>query len=62
MDKIAKAVPMSPARKMLMETLAGHMALLRETHPKKAAMPVTKKARQCVTLSLRQAERMRLAA
>jgi hypothetical protein len=53
---------MSPARKMLMETLAGHMALLRETHPKKAAMPVTKKARQCVTLSLRQAERMRLAA
>jgi len=44
----------SSQRRLLMETLAGHIALLQASHPKKAASVVTKRAKQCVMLSLRQ--------
>ena len=48
-------------RRLLMETLAGHIALLTATHPKKAKSVITKRARQCVMLSLRQSNSRRAA-
>lgn len=48
----------TPARRMLMETLAGHIALLQQNHPKKARTAVAKEAKKCITLHLRQARRM----
>jgi hypothetical protein len=44
---------MTNARKMLMETLAGHLALLQTNYPRKAASPVAKRVKQCVNYSLR---------
>ena len=49
---------MTPARRMLMETLAGHIALLQQSHPKKARTAVAKKAKQCISLHLRQSRRL----
>jgi hypothetical protein len=51
----------SSSRRLLMETLAGHMALLQESYPRKAASAVTKRARQCVMLTLKKAPRSRAA-
>jgi hypothetical protein len=53
MHRAARHIQITPERKMLMETLAGHMALLRESHPKKASSVVAKRARQCVMMCLR---------
>jgi len=55
MDQIGKTLQISTPRRLLMETLAGHIALLQASHPRKAASPVTKRARQCVIMSLKQA-------
>jgi hypothetical protein len=44
---------MTEARKMLMESLAGHLALLQSSHPRKANTLVAKRAKQCVSYSLR---------
>ncbi len=44
---------MTPARKMLLESLSGHLALLAATHPKKAATPVARRAALHVRQSLR---------
>jgi hypothetical protein len=55
---------MTNARKMLMETLAGHLSLLQTTYPRKANSIVAKRAKQCVTHSLRicnQTQRRRAA-
>ncbi|HEX8521893.1 MAG TPA: hypothetical protein VF669_06515 [Tepidisphaeraceae bacterium] len=54
MDQIGKGVQNNHSRRLLMETLAGHMALLQASHPRKAKSAVTKKARQCVLMTLRQ--------
>jgi hypothetical protein len=43
-------------RQMLLQSILGHLALLAEKHPKKAASPVARKARQYVTHSLRPAQ------
>lgn len=44
---------MSLARKMLLESLTGHFALLAAAHPKKAAAPVARWAALHVRQSLR---------
>jgi len=47
---------MTTERKMLYQTLVGHFALLENTHPRKAATQVARKARRHVKLSLRREE------
>ena len=54
MDQIGKALQLTGSRRLLMETLAGHMALLQASYPRKAKSAVAKKAKQCVMMSLRQ--------
>ena len=58
---------MTIAQKMLLETLAGHIALLEASHPRKAASATARRAKRCVTARLRlcntsQLTRPRLAA
>ena len=40
------------SRLLLMQSILGHMALLEEKYPKKAASPVTKRCKRAVKLSL----------
>ena len=40
------------SRTLLLQSILGHMALLQEQYPKKAASPVAKRAKRYVTLSL----------
>ena len=54
MDQIGKGLQISGPRRLLMETLMGHMALLQASHPSKAKTSVARKARQCVMMSLKQ--------
>ncbi len=42
-------------RHLLMQSLLGHLALLAEKHPKKAASPVCRRARRAVKLTLQTA-------
>jgi hypothetical protein len=54
---------MTTAQRLLLETLAGHMALLQTTHPRKANTITAKRARLYVQAKLRSAApRQRLAA
>ena len=61
MDGIAKGLRISGSRRLLMETLAGHIALLQANHPRKANSAVTRRAKQCVMLTLRQGTRSKAA-
>jgi hypothetical protein len=45
---------MTASRKMLLETLVGHMELLESTYPRKASSPLARKARRYVKMSLRR--------
>ena len=45
---------MTASRKMLLETLVGHMELLESTYPRKACSPLARKARRYVKMSLRR--------
>ncbi|HWE94287.1 MAG TPA: hypothetical protein VG269_10010 [Tepidisphaeraceae bacterium] len=47
---------MTSGRKMLLETLVGHFALLEAAHPRKASEPVARKARRYAKLTLKQWE------
>lgn len=40
------------SRILLMQSILGHMALLAEKHPKKAASPITRRCKRAVKLSL----------
>lgn len=40
------------SRSLLLQSILGHMALLAEKYPKKAASPVVRRARRYVKLSL----------
>ena len=40
------------SRNLLLQSLLGHLALLAEKHPKKAASPVARRAKQYVKLTL----------
>ena len=46
---------MTAAHQMLLETLAGHFAWLKDAHPRKAASPAARRARRSVQLRLRSA-------
>lgn len=41
------------SRMMLMQSILGHMALLAEQHPKKAASPVAREAKRIAKMTLR---------
>ena len=47
---------MTAGRKMLLETLVGHMELLESAYPRKASSPLARKTRRYVKLSLRRVE------
>ena len=42
---------------LLLQSIQGHLHLLAQKHPKKAASPVARKAREYVQASLKQAQR-----
>lgn len=48
------------SRNLLLQSVLGHLALLAEKHPEKAASPVAKRAKRYATLTLhpRQAQRV----
>ena len=54
MVRITQGVDMTDGRRMLLETLAGHFALLKTTHPRKAATATAKKAQRYISKSLRE--------
>ena len=56
------AMTMSDGRRMLLETLSGHLALLKAAHPRKAATPTAKRAQRAVQMCLRQSEPRKRAA
>jgi hypothetical protein len=59
--RITQGVDMTDGRRMLLETLAGHFALLKSTHPRKAATATAKKAQRYIVKSLRENGRKRAA-
>jgi hypothetical protein len=58
-----KGSDLTLGQKLLLETLAGHIALLESTYPRKAKCIATRRAKQCVMAKLRHcSSRSRLAA
>ena len=53
---------MSDGRRMLLETLSGHLALLKMTHPRKAATLTAKRAQRAVAMCLRSPQPRKRAA
>ena len=45
---------MTASRKMLLETLVGHMELLESAYPRKASSPLARRARRYVKMNLRR--------
>jgi len=54
MGQFPKEIEMTLSHKLLLETLAGHIALLETAYPRKAKSAATRKAKQCVTSRLRE--------
>ena len=52
----SEEIPMTPARKMLMETLVGHFALLQATYPRKAHTPLARKVQRYAKTTLKKWE------
>jgi hypothetical protein len=52
---------MTDGRRMLLETLAGHFALLKTAHPRKARTATAKKAHTYIVKSLKDSARKRAA-
>ena len=52
MDRITHA-DMTDSRRLLLESLAGHLELLKSSHPRKAASQTDRRAQRYVTQSLR---------
>lgn len=61
MDRLTHASDLSDGRRMLLETLAGHLALLKHTFPRKASSATAKRAQEYVVKSLRETHRRRAA-
>jgi hypothetical protein len=55
MDRITHATELTDGRRMLLETLAGHLELLKHNHPRKAATPAARQVQRFVAQSLRPA-------
>ena len=53
MDRITQSADMSDGRRMLLETLSGHLELLKSNHPRKAASATARRAQRFVAQSLR---------
>ena len=47
---------MTDGRRMLLESLSGHLALLKAAHPRKAATNTAKRAQRAIALSLRETQ------
>ena len=47
------------SRNLLLQSVLGHLALLAEKHPKKAASPVARRAKRYVKLTLQPAPQTR---
>jgi hypothetical protein len=47
------------SRNLLLQSLLGHLALLAEKHPKKAASPVARRAKRYVKLTLNPQQQTR---
>jgi hypothetical protein len=63
MGRLEKGSELTLGQKLLLETLAGHIALLESTHPRKAKCAATRRAKQCVMSRLRECNsRTRMAA
>ena len=63
MGRLMKGSELSIGERLLLETLAGHIALLESAHPRKAKCAATRRAKQCVMAKLRHCgSRARLAA
>jgi len=52
MDRITHS-EMTESRRQLLESLAGHLELLKSTHPQKAATQTARRAQRYITQSLR---------
>ena len=52
MIRLTHAVDMTDGRRMLLETLAGHLELLKSAHPRKAATLTARRTQRYVALSL----------
>jgi hypothetical protein len=52
---------MTDGRRMLLETLAGHFALLKTAHPRKAKTATAQKAHNYIVKSLKDSARKRAA-
>ena len=61
MDRITHGADMTDGRRMLLETLAGHFALLKTAHPRQARTAAAKRAQRYVAKSLRNSGRRRAA-
>ncbi len=53
---------MTDGRRMLLETLAGHFALLKDAHPRKAKTETAKRAHRYISKSLRETSARKRAA
>ena len=53
MDRITQSAELTDGRRMLLETLAGHLELLKSSHPRKAASSTARQVQRFVTQSLR---------
>lgn len=53
---------MTHSKKLLLETLAGHFALLEEAYPRKAATRTAKRAKRAVLATLRPRHHAKLLA
>jgi hypothetical protein len=63
MGHFGKGTELTLGQKLLLETLAGHIALLETTYPRKAKCAAARRAKQCVMAKLRHCQtRTRLAA
>ena len=61
MLRTTPGVDMTDGRRMLLETLAGHFALLKTAHPRKARTATAKKAHTYIVKSLKESGRKRAA-
>ena len=48
------------SRNLLLQSVLGHLALLAEKHPKKAASPVAKRAKRYVKMTLQPSPQSRI--
>ena len=53
MDRITQSAELTDGRRMLLETLAGHLELLKSSHPRKAASSTARQVQRFVAQSLR---------